>query len=72
MAKQLNKSIQGNKIDFQVNLNVDKTSLNDLQKSLSGISSLTQSDLMDINKGMNLEEAATTISRNEGVGGHKG
>lgn len=63
MAKQLNKSIQGNKIDFQVNLNVDKTSLNDLQKSLSGISSLTQSDLMDINKGMNLEEANAKLKQ---------
>ena len=35
MAKQLNKSIKGDKIDFQVNLNVDKTSLNDLQKSIN-------------------------------------
>ena len=63
MAKQLNKSIQGNKINFQVNLNVNKTGLNDLQKSLSGISSLTQSDLMDINKGMNLEEADAKLKQ---------
>ena len=63
MAKQLNKSIQGNKINFQVNLDVDKTGLNDLQKSLSGISSLTQSDLMNINKGMNLEEADAKLKQ---------
>ena len=57
MAKQLNKSIQGNKIDFQINLNVDKTSLNDLQKSLANLSKMTSSDLMDLNKGMNLTQA---------------
>ena len=57
MAKQLNKSIKGDKIDFQVNLNVDKTSLNDLQKSLSDLSRMTQSDILNLNKGMNLKEA---------------
>lgn len=57
MAKQLNKSIKGDKIDFQVNLNVDKTSLNDLQKSLSNLSRMTQSDILNLNKGMNLKEA---------------
>ena len=36
------------------------------------IVSLAKSYIDSILKGMNLEEAATTISRNEGVGGHKG
>lgn len=64
MAKQLNKSVSGgSKINFSIGFNVDKTSLNDLQKSLSGISSLTQSDLMDINKGMNLEEADAKLKQ---------
>lgn len=62
MAKQLNKSIaNGNRINFQIGFNADKSSLNDIQQSLSLISKMTQSDLMDINKGLNLSEANTQL-----------
>lgn len=62
MAKQLNKSIaNGNRISFQIGFNADKSSLNDIQQSLSLISKMTQSDLMDINKGLNLSEANTQL-----------
>lgn len=58
MAKQLNKSHNANQqITFSLGFKTDKNGLIDAQQTLSEISKMTQSDLMDLNKGMNLGTA---------------
>ena len=58
MAKQLNKSVAGgNSINFKVGFTTDSSSLKAVHQSLAEISKLTQSELMNLNKGMNLEQA---------------
>lgn len=58
MAKQLNKSHSGgNQINYSIGFNTDKTTLNELKTSLVEIQKMTSSELMDLNKGMNVDEA---------------
>ena len=62
MAKQLNKAVSGGgNINFQIGLTSDTTGLNQLKSSLSELSKMTSSDLMDINKGMNIQQANSQL-----------
>lgn len=62
MAKQLNKSHSGgNQINYSIGFNTDKTTLNELKTSLVEIQKMTSSELMDLNKGMNVDEANTQL-----------
>lgn len=62
MAKQLNKSVSGgSKINFSIGFNTDKTTLNEIKTSLSEIQKMTSSDLMSLNKGMDLTTANTQL-----------
>ena len=46
-----------NQINFKVGYQVDKSALSDIITSLQSIKTLTTNKLMDLNKGMNLQEA---------------
>lgn len=62
MAKQLNKSVSGgSKINFSIGFNTDKTTLNEIKTSLNEIQKMTSSDLMSLNKGMDLATANTQL-----------
>lgn len=62
MAKQLNKAVSGGgNINFQINLTTDKTGLNELKTSLTELQKMTASDLMDLNKGMNIQQANNSL-----------
>lgn len=63
MAKQLNKSHGngGNQINFSLGFNVDNSTLNSLKTSLIEIQKLTSSELMSMNKGMDLNEANSKL-----------
>lgn len=62
MAKQLNKAVPGGgNINFQINLTTDKTGLNELKTSLNELQRMTASDLMDLNKGMNIQQANNNL-----------
>lgn len=62
MAKQLNKAVSGGgNINFQINLTTDKTGLNELKTSLNELQRMTASDLMDLNKGMNIQQANNSL-----------
>lgn len=62
MAKQLNKAVSGGgNINFQINLTTDKTGLNELKTSLNELQRMTASDLMDLNKGMNIQQANNNL-----------
>lgn len=59
MAKQLNKShgSGGNQLKYSIIFDTNKTTLNDLKTSLIELQKMTSSELMNLNKGMNLNEA---------------
>lgn len=62
MAKQLNKSVSGgNKINFSIDFNTNKNTLNDIKSSLAEIQKMTSSELMSLNKGMDLTAAETQL-----------
>ena len=62
MAKQLNKSVAGrNEIIFNVGFNVDKTNLNNIRTSLSELSKMTASNLMDLDKNLNTQQANANL-----------
>ncbi len=46
-----------NQITFQVGYQLNKTSLDEIKRSLNELRSFTTQDLMDLNSGMNLQEA---------------
>lgn len=53
--------MSSNQINFRIGYTVDKSGLNELEKSLQYISKLTSDDLMDLNKGMSLKEANSKL-----------
>ena len=62
MAKQLNKAVSGGgNINFQIGLTSDTTGLNQLKTSLTELQKMTSSDLMDINKNMNIQQANSQL-----------
>ena len=62
MAKQLNKSVSGgSKINFSIGFNTDKSALNQIKTSLTEIQKMTSSELMSLNKGMDLDTANTQL-----------
>lgn len=64
MAKQLNKSVAGrNEIIFDVGFNVDKTNLNNIRTSLSELSKMTASNLMDLDKNLNTQQANANLQK---------
>lgn len=50
-----------NKIQFNIGYTVNKEGLNELKNSLLSIKSLTTSDVMNLNKSLNLQEARTQL-----------
>jgi TP901 family phage tail tape measure protein len=50
-----------NRIDFTVGFNTDQSGLSTIKKSLEEIQKMTSSDLMNLNKGMDLSEANSRL-----------
>jgi TP901 family phage tail tape measure protein len=52
-----------NRIDFTVGFNTDQSGLSTIKKSLEEIQKMTSSDLMNLNKGMDLSEANSRLTQ---------
>lgn len=52
-----------NRIDFTVGFNTDQSGLSTIKKSLEEIQKMTSSDLMSLNKGMDLSEANSRLTQ---------
>ena len=46
-----------NQLNYKIGYQIDKSALNEITQSLQALKNLTVNDVMDLNKGMNLQEA---------------